>query len=296
MNTADPQSALAKTITIKDIELCTPAPRKLLVPRQFYVKFSVGAVSRSTSTAKETKNRTFWEEIFYFDGDDLSVFLVNVYQKHRIGKDKLVGSLTDTIGGVLGKLRNGVLQDTLGKDTSDGTDLSGITIKFALVAEPHENVTADERQAADAVAAATTAVVPLSSNPAAIDFLSSAVGAGTNAVPQAQSTWNLLLERIELFDKIVTDIAKIHPYASLAWSVISAANKVLVNQKNRDDQIIRLAGTMSDVFTFVHDTEPLKTIKAHIKTITLLIQQVAECGYFIIEYIKQKNFCQSPLG
>ena len=66
---------------------------------------------------------------------------------------------------------------------------------------------------------------------------------------------------------------------------------MLVNQKNRDDQIIRLAGTMSDVFTFVRDAEPLKAIKEHIKTITLMIQQVTECGYFITEYAKQKNFC-----
>ena len=71
--------------------------------------------------------------------------------------------------------------------------------------------------------------------------------------------------------------------------------QVLVAQKNRDEQIIRLAGTMSDVFTFVQDAEPLKTIKQHIKTITLLLQQVTECGYFITEYAKQKNFCQSPL-
>ena len=71
--------------------------------------------------------------------------------------------------------------------------------------------------------------------------------------------------------------------------------QVLVNQKNRDEQVIRLAGTMSDVFTFVHDAEPLKAIKQHIKTITLLLQQVTECGYFITEYAKQKNFCQSPL-
>ena len=53
---------------------------------------------------------------------------------------------------------------------------------------------------------------------------------------------------------------------------------------------------MSDVWTFVHDAEPLKAIKEHIKTITLLIQQVTECGYFITEYAKQKNFCQLLFG
>ena len=53
---------------------------------------------------------------------------------------------------------------------------------------------------------------------------------------------------------------------------------------------------MSDTFAFVRDAEPLKAIKEHIKTITLMIQQVTECGYFITEYAKQKNFCQSPLA
>ena len=50
---------------------------------------------------------------------------------------------------------------------------------------------------------------------------------------------------------------------------------------------------MSDVYMFVHDAEPLKAIKAHMETITLLIKQVTECGYFITEYTKQKSFCQS---
>ena len=103
---------------------------------------------------------------------------------------------------------------------------------------------------------------------------------------------------------------KIHPYMSLAWSVISAVNKVclslticgipdrrfaqvLINQKNRDEHIIRLASTMSDVFTFVDDTESLKKIKKHEKTITLILQQVTECGYFVADYTKPNSFCQS---
>ena len=41
------------------------------------------------------------------DVDDHSILLVKVYQKHHIGKDGLVGSITDTIGGVLEKLKDG---------------------------------------------------------------------------------------------------------------------------------------------------------------------------------------------
>lgn len=41
------------------------------------------------------------------DGDDRSVLAVNVYKKHRFEKDVLVGNLSDTISGVLGKLKAG---------------------------------------------------------------------------------------------------------------------------------------------------------------------------------------------
>ena len=71
------------------------------------------------------------------------------------------------------------------------------------------------------------------------------------------------------------------------------ATQVLVNQQNRDDRVIRLAGTMSDVVSFVEGAQPLKAIEAHEEPIKLLIQQVTECGYFIAEYAKQNNFCWS---
>ena len=164
------------------------------------------------------------------DADDRSVLLVNVYQKHHFKKDALVGRLTDTIGVVLGNLKDGgtqilcitrstdassaikVLEDILfvGKNT-DRPDLSGITIKFALAAEPRGNTNADERQATDAVTR-VTGVNPLSSTPAAVGLLSSAVDTGTNVVTELQTfetTWGVLLQRMELFNKIVDGFAQV---------------------------------------------------------------------------------------
>ena len=103
-----------------------------------------------------------------------------------------------------------VLEDTLlvGKN---GSDLSGITIKFALAAESLGDANADERQATHAVTRAT-GVNPLSSTPAAVGLLSSAVDTGTNVVTELQTfetTWGVLLRRMELFNKIVDGIAQV---------------------------------------------------------------------------------------
>ena len=162
------------------------------------------------------------------DANDSSILLVNVHQKHRVKKDTLVGTFTCTIGEVLGKLKHGgmkilcitwsthpnfaikVLEDTL--HTPDGSDLSGITIKFALAAVPREDVNADERQATDAITRAATAVNPLSSTPAAVGLFSSTVDAGTNVMNKVQTfetTWDVLLQRMELFIKVVDGIAQV---------------------------------------------------------------------------------------
>ena len=43
----------------------------------------------------------------FSDMEDPSPFVIKVYQKHRIGQDKVVATLTDTTGGILGRLKDG---------------------------------------------------------------------------------------------------------------------------------------------------------------------------------------------
>ena len=165
------------------------------------------------------------------DVDDRSDFVIKVYQKHRIGKDKVVASLTHTIGGVLEKLKDGgtklmlivtwctdtistikVFEESLGKDTSDGRDPAGIAIKFALASESREGVNADELQAMDAATKATEGVSALGSVPAVVGVMGSVVDTGTNIVTEVQTfenTWGVLLKRMKLFNQIVADIAQV---------------------------------------------------------------------------------------
>ena len=166
--------------------------------------------------------------ILLSDLDDRSDFVVKVYRKHRFGKDTLVASLTDTIGGVLDKLKDGgtklnffatcctdtvamikVFEENLGKDTIDGSDPSGMTIKFAVSSE---SINADELQASDAVTKANEGVSALGSTPPVVGPMNSAVDTATNVVTRVQTfenTWGVLLQRMKLFNKIVAGIAQV---------------------------------------------------------------------------------------
>ncbi|KAG9312578.1 hypothetical protein JVU11DRAFT_6974 [Chiua virens] len=282
---------IANSITLTGIELSTrKTPKKFGLARQYYVEFSLGDTLRSTKKTKQTENGVLWDDKIHFNGDDASVLVVKVYRNHRIpGKqDEVVGNLTYTIGQVISKLNDNLFEEHIHKDPSKAADSSAadFTFKFIFTANSRQPLDADERQAEYAVDAAKQAAEAMHPTPSALDTATQVV----NNSQTFATTWNVLLQRIKLFDQIVTGIAEIHPYTSLAWSVISVAHKALVSQKDRDDQITCLAGTMGDVLAFVKDADPLKAVKAHVDPLKVLTQQLMECAYFIRDYAEHRSF------
>ena len=69
--------------------------------------------------------------------------------------------------------------------------------------------------------------------------------------------------------------------------------KAILAQKERDDNIGRLLETMSDVYTFVLEADPVKKVESHKRILAAMTQQTVECAYFIREYATNKSFSKS---
>jgi hypothetical protein len=111
-----------------------------------------------------------------------------------------------------------VVDMPLGGGPSDAPARSRITIKFALTAELRGDVNANELQAADAAKKATGAVGALRPAPQIVGQVDSAIGTGTNVATELQTfenTWNVLLKRMALFNKIVGGIAEVLVFSVL---------------------------------------------------------------------------------
>lgn len=139
--------------------------------------------------------------------------------------------VADTIGGILGKLKDGgtkwfcikystdaisvikVLEVPLPKDTSDEQiHSSGLTIKFALTTEMREDISVDELQATDAVSRATEMASLLAPTPQIASLADSTISTSTSVATKLQTfenTWGVLLQRMALFNKIVAGIAEV---------------------------------------------------------------------------------------
>ena len=111
-----------------------------------------------------------------------------------------------------------MFEENLDKDTSDGSDLSGMTIKFVFAADSRESTSVAELQATDVVALATERISAFGPTPRTVGFTTSAVDTTTNSVTEVQAfanMWNVLLERMELLSKIVADIAQVSNISSI---------------------------------------------------------------------------------
>ena len=105
-----------------------------------------------------------------------------------------------------------VFEENLGRNTSDRSGLSGTTLKFTLTDESPEGGNADDLRAADAVAQAAEGITAVGRIPRPVDLAGSAVDITANAVAEVQTfdgTWGVLLDRMKLFNRIVTDIAQV---------------------------------------------------------------------------------------
>ena len=110
----------------------------------------------------------------------------------------------------------------LGGGTSDPPESSRITIRFALAVEACGDVNANELQATDAVKRATEATSAFRPDPRIVGQVDSAIGTGTQLATEVQTfenTWNVLLERMALFNTIVAGVAEVARVRCLAPSL-----------------------------------------------------------------------------
>ncbi|KAI0258783.1 hypothetical protein BC834DRAFT_1036205, partial [Gloeopeniophorella convolvens] len=106
-------------------------------------------------------------------------------------------------------------------------------------------------------------------------------------------TWSEVLARIRWVVDCTDNIAEIHPYAKMAWSVLSFIPKTLLAQVERDENVKALLAAIHDAFDLAHDAN---SFDDHIRQSTqreilmAMLKHVCACGEFIQTYAKDTQF------
>jgi hypothetical protein len=107
------------------------------------------------------------------------------------------------------------------------------------------------------------------------------------------ATWKKAVDSIKLVVDVVDKIAEVHPYAKMAWSVLSMIPKTILNQVERDENVQTLLQGIHDVFDLAEVADRLRTIKPGSKQaeiFTAMLKHVCNCGDFIQSYAKDTQF------
>ncbi|KAH9053361.1 hypothetical protein EDB87DRAFT_236772 [Lactarius vividus] len=113
-------------------------------------------------------------------------------------------------------------------------------------------------------------------------------GAGeAMATISLSNKWEGALGRIKWVMETVSPVAELHPYAKMAYNLLFAIPKTLLEQFQRDDNIGTLLVAMHDAFDFANQEDRFRAIRSdsrQAQILTLMLQHVCNCCDFIRSY------------
>ncbi|KAF7966263.1 hypothetical protein HWV62_39407 [Athelia sp. TMB] len=98
-----------------------------------------------------------------------------------------------------------------------------------------------------------------------------------------------LVDNLDFVVKLGDEIAKIHPWANLAWNVLSIGLKLVKAQQDRDNKIIALIQTMQSTYSVVIDSEVVRDARLH-DVLERILKQTVDCGFFIQQYARPRSY------
>ncbi|KAI0271286.1 hypothetical protein BC834DRAFT_930264, partial [Gloeopeniophorella convolvens] len=112
-------------------------------------------------------------------------------------------------------------------------------------------------------------------------------------VADLYDTWKVALGNVKLVVDLVDKIAEIHPWAKMAWSILSCIPKAYIAQIERDDSFKALLVTIRDAFDLARLAKALESLQPESVQAGILkdmLYHVGSCGDLIQNYAKETSF------
>ncbi|KAF7363055.1 WD40 repeat-like protein [Mycena venus] len=106
----------------------------------------------------------------------------------------------------------------------------------------------------------------------------------SNIVSSLGDLLQSLTSSLDVVLKIGGVIAKIHPFAELAYNVLTSVYQAVKQQRKTDQSIVQLVQAMVDVYSFTKDVKSLSEIARIKEIVGAIVLETAKCALFIREY------------
>ncbi|KAG1861121.1 hypothetical protein DFJ58DRAFT_777749 [Suillus subalutaceus] len=103
-----------------------------------------------------------------------------------------------------------------------------------------------------------------------------------------------LLVKISIFVSVAERLAKLHPYARIAFAILATGYEVVRQKIACEFGIIRLMHTMQDTYDLVMTVDALPYLHKQKNVLEAIMQQTIECAFFIRDYVDTRgSFAQA---
>ncbi|KZT39376.1 hypothetical protein SISSUDRAFT_1045687 [Sistotremastrum suecicum HHB10207 ss-3] len=253
----------------------------------FLVEFEYGGRKERTPWSKSTTKPSWTDDLTFpcsnaHSGD---VLKIKVFYEQKKDKEKLRCEAED----VLENLDVSKPLDKLIKVSKwvNGT-APDLHLDFRLTTSSLVSDAVDAVPADDAVLPTVLEVSPAIEH--TFDRIDHIVN-GASAIQPIGESLEAVIEAVDSTVTIIEEISKIHPYAKLAFSVVTAAYKVLKAQRDRDNEMNSLITIMRETYQTIldargkwDDSDNLDPVWDKVSVVTV------DCCNFICKYRETKRF------
>ncbi|KAI0258845.1 hypothetical protein BC834DRAFT_1020440, partial [Gloeopeniophorella convolvens] len=112
-------------------------------------------------------------------------------------------------------------------------------------------------------------------------------------VSEFYDTWGSVLKNVKWVVDAVDKITEIHPWAKMAWSVLSVIPKTFLAQVERDKGVKSLLVAIRDAFDLAESANTMQLRKLETKQTAILkemLHHVCDCGDFVRAYAGDERF------
>ncbi|KAH9038968.1 hypothetical protein EDB85DRAFT_361772 [Lactarius pseudohatsudake] len=279
--------------------------------RRFFVTLTNHATMKKTESVQIDGQTVHWNQTLgAFSAQQSSPIILRLYEKRYLHPDVVIGTHqilipAESQNDVPVEISNG--DGEAGKSTRPVTLYLTITVSsdvtspiFSTTPESGPDVLTKGGNTTDGEPTKPTPV-QAEISPAEDALIALHRADDTKKLIDRRDIWKGVVSRIKWVMDTVSPIAELHPFAKMAYGLVSAIPGTLLEQYERDANVLSLLDAMHDAFDFTQHEDTLKSIKPdsrQAEILTTMLRDVCSCSDFIRSYAKDSQFCtlsSSPL-
>ncbi|KZS91989.1 soluble quino protein glucose dehydrogenase [Sistotremastrum niveocremeum HHB9708] len=258
--------------------------RAIKLPQSMRVYVVIQNAGRSWKTKVVDSTAPEWTEKFRFElsDDSARTLYLKIIRKRAIHQDQVIASKLIAVEDLVGAQGDNSEVSLLLDPDHDPSILGVLLVVSVRLQSPRVSP----------VTVPSPVLVTSASTPRDVEHPSELSLPPLSPITSQETgaVWQSLLSMVSSLDgavKLIDELAKVHPYLQLAWSVLSLAYAAISAQADRDEKMSILLDDMLQMYKFASGVDLKKRDQSIAPILERIARETVRCANFMNEYSRR---------